>query len=371
VRGFYEYHSALMEPWDGPAGVIFTDGTGVGAVLDRNGLRPLRYAVAEDGLVVCASEAGAVDLSGHGRVERGRLGPGHMLFVTPAHGVSRNHALKEQLGLHAPYARWAGDGFYHFPPGEPIEQPPDDLVVRQAAHGYTKEELAMVLKPMSNEGYEPTFSMGDDSPLAPLAKRPRPIHHYLKQRFAQVTNPPIDPLRERLVMSLRMLLGPRAPLLTQFEHAARLLALDSFFLFPTAVETLLRRDLNPFASTVLDCTFAASEGPAGLARAVRDLADRAEVAVDEGAGVLIIDDGGINALRSERPYRGCSPAARCTTGSPKRVDGATRAWSSSATTRATSTTSPPSSATGLMPCARGSRSRPSRPKPTRARARTS
>jgi glutamate synthase (ferredoxin) len=281
--------------------LIFTDGTGVGAVLDRNGLRPLRYAVAEDGLVVCASEAGAVDLSGHGRVERGRLGPGHMLFVTPAHGVSRNHALKEQLGLHAPYARWAGEGFYHFPPGEPLEQPPDDLIVRQAAHGYTREELAMVLKPMSNDGYEPTFSMGDDSPLAPLAKRPRPIHHYLKQRFAQVTNPPIDPLRERLVMSLRMLLGPRAPLLTQHDHAARLLALDSFFLFPTAIDALLRHDLNPFATTVLDGTFAASEGPSGLERAVSDLADRAEAAVDEGAGVLVIDDGGINALRAPIP----------------------------------------------------------------------
>jgi glutamate synthase (ferredoxin) len=301
VRGFYEYHSALMEPWDGPAGVIFTDGVGVGAVLDRNGLRPLRYAIAEDGAVVCASEAGAIDLSEHGRVERGRLGPGHMIFVTPQHGVSRNHALKDSLGANGPYAEWAGDGFYHFPAGEPLEQPPDDLLARQAAHGYTKEELAMVLKPMATEGYEPTFSMGDDSPLPPLAGRPRPIHHYMKQRFAQVTNPPIDPLRERLVMSLRMLLGPRAPLLTEEADAARLLALDSFFLFPSAIAALQRRDLNPFTTVVLDATFAAGEGPAGLEAAVRALTEKAEAAVDGGAGVLLIDDGDINELRAPIP----------------------------------------------------------------------
>jgi len=183
VRGFYEYHSALMEPWDGPAGLVFTDGIGVGALLDRNGLRPLRYAIGEDGLVVCASEMGAVDLAGHGLVERGRLGPGHMLFVTPEHGLVRNHALKGRLGDHAPYARWAGEGFYHFPTGEPVEQPPDDLERRQAVHGYTKEELAMVLKPMASEGYEPTFSMGDDSPLAPLAGRPRHPINYAQSAY--------------------------------------------------------------------------------------------------------------------------------------------------------------------------------------------
>jgi glutamate synthase domain-containing protein 2/glutamate synthase domain-containing protein 1/glutamate synthase domain-containing protein 3 len=301
VRGFYEYHSSLMEPWDGPAGVIFTDGVGVGAVLDRNGLRPLRYAVAEDGLVVCASEAGAVDLAGHGHVERGRLGPGHMLFVTPDHGVVRNHALKDSLGANAPYARWASEGFYHLPQGQPIERPPDDLVARQAAHGYTKEELAMVLKPMATEGYEPTFSMGDDSPLPPLAGRPRPLHHYLKQRFAQVTNPAIDPLRERLVMSLRMLLGPRAPLLSERADAARLLVLDSFFLYPSAVENLLRPELDPFSAVVLDATFAVTEGPAGLEAAVVALEEQALAAVGDGAGVLVVDDGAIGPQRAPVP----------------------------------------------------------------------
>jgi glutamate synthase domain-containing protein 2/glutamate synthase domain-containing protein 1/glutamate synthase domain-containing protein 3 len=301
VRGFYEYHSALMEPWDGPAGLLFTDGVGVGAVLDRNGLRPLRYAVCEDGLVVCASEMGAVDLSGHGLVERGRLGPGHMLFVSPEHGVVRNHALKQRLGANAPYAQWAGEGFYRLATGDPVEAPPDDLVRRQVTHGYTKEALAMVLKPMASEGYEPTFSMGDDSPLPSLAGRPRPVHHYLKQRFAQVTNPPIDPLRERLVMSLRTLLGPRAPLLTETPDAARLLALDSFFLYPSALDALGRRDLNPFTTEVLDATFPVADGPEGLEAAVRTLAGRALDGVTGGAGVLVVDDGAIGPGRAPIP----------------------------------------------------------------------
>jgi glutamate synthase domain-containing protein 2/glutamate synthase domain-containing protein 1/glutamate synthase domain-containing protein 3 len=302
VRGFYEYHSALMEPWDGPAGLVFTDGIGVGAVLDRNGLRPLRYAVAEDGLVACASEAGAVDLSGHGKVERGRLGPGHMLFVSPDDGVVRNHTLKERLSAAAPYAHWAAEGFSRFPPGSAVERTPDDLVQRQAAHGYTREELAMVLKPMATEGYEPTFSMGDDSPLPPMAGRPRPVHHYLKQRFAQVTNPPIDPLRERLVMSLRMLLGPRQPVLTEGPDAARLLTLDSFFLFPSAIQDLNNPALNPFPTVTLDATFAVSDGPAALHRAVRDLCEQAEQAVRSGAGVVIVDNGAVS------PERGAVPA---------------------------------------------------------------
>ncbi len=216
--------------------------------------------------------------------------------MSPATTSSRKGSARN-----GPYAEWAADGFYQFPSGEPVEQPPADLIVRQAAHGYTKEELAMVLKPMATEGYEPTFSMGDDSPLPPLAGRPRPIHHYVKQRFAQVTNPPIDPLRERLVMSLRMLLGPRSPLLTEQPDAARLLALDSFFLFPSAIDALQRRDLNPFTTVVLDATFDVSGGPPALETAVRDLAARAESSVAGGAGVLIIDDGAVGPTRAAIP----------------------------------------------------------------------
>jgi glutamate synthase domain-containing protein 2/glutamate synthase domain-containing protein 1/glutamate synthase domain-containing protein 3 len=291
VRGFYEYHSALMEPWDGPAGVIFTDGVRVGAVLDRNGLRPLRYAICDDGLVVCASEMGAVEVAGHGTVDRGRLGPGHMLVVSPSFGVVRNSAVKEHMAAEAPYAQWADDGFLEVPPGEPVAETPTDLLVRQAAQGYTREELAMVLKPMAADAYEPTFAMGDDSPLPPMAGRARPVAHFLRQRFAQVTNPPIDPLRERLVMSLRTLLGPRAPLLSEGPDAARLMCLESFFVFPSAVDALQRPGGSPFPVVRLTPSFEVDLGPAGLEEAVRTLADRAEAAVRAGAGVVIIDAG--------------------------------------------------------------------------------
>ncbi len=302
VRGFFEFHSALMEPWDGPAGLVFTDGIAVGAQLDRNGLRPLRYAVCEDGFVVCASEMGAVDLSGHGTVERGRLGPGHVLYVSPKYGVVRNRALKERLGRNGDYARWAADGSYRLDAGEPVEETPHDLVVRQAAHGFTKEDLSMVVKPMAAEGYEPTFSMGDDSPVPPLAGRPRPVQHYLRQQFAQVTNPPIDPIRERLVMSLRVLLGPRAPLLSEQPDAARLLVLESFFVQPSLVAALQDDPaVNPFPTATLDATFDVADGPAGLEAKVRELATHAQDAVAAGDAILVIDNGAISAERAPVP----------------------------------------------------------------------
>ena len=301
VRGFYEYHSALMEPWDGPAGVIFTDGVRVGAVLDRNGLRPLRYALCEDGLVVCASEMGAVDISGHGSVDRGRLGPGHMMVVSPSFGAVRNTAVKEHLAAEAPYAQWAADGFVHVPPGEPVADPPADLLVRQAANGFTKEELAMVLKPMATDAYEPTFAMGDDSPLPPMAGRARPVAHYLRQRFAQVTNPPIDPLRERLVMSLRTLLGPRTPLLLEQADATRLLTLESFFLYPSAVDSLLTTGGSPFPVGRIDASFPVADGPDGLRTAVEAAAATADALVAEGAGILVIHPGEPTAERAPIP----------------------------------------------------------------------
>ena len=306
VRGFFAYHSALVEPWDGPAGLVFTDGVGVGAALDRNGLRPLRFSLCEDGLVVCCSEAGAVDLTGHGTVERGRLGPGHMLWVDPDNGVVRDRALKQAGAALHPFASWAAQGLRPFPTGQPVEVVPDDVVTRQVAHGYTREELAMILKPMAEDGKEPTFSMGDDSPLPPMAGRPRPVAHFLRQRFAQVTNPPIDPFRERNVMSTRVLLGPRAELLSAGPSAARLLVLDSFLLFPDAVERLDDPERSPFPVHHLDATVAVADGPDGLAGAVTALAERAEAlaatAADEGTGaVLVIDDGAVGPSRAPVP----------------------------------------------------------------------
>ncbi|MBK5222653.1 MAG: glutamate synthase subunit alpha [Acidimicrobiia bacterium] len=295
VQGFYRYHSALMEPWDGPAGIVFTDGTKVGALLDRNGLRPLRWQVCDDGLVVCSSEVGAVDVSGRGQVQRGRLGPGQIIVVDPtAGGVAFDSQVKQRLADQEPYSRWAADGFHRLSSGDAVLTPPADLLERQATHGYTKEELAMVLKPMANDAYEPTFSMGDDTPLPPFASRPRPLHHFFRQRFAQVTNPPIDPIRERTVMSLLTLIGPRSPILADGPRATRLLSLSSFFLFPSALEQFHDPRRCPFTTAVLDATFPADEGPDGLRRAVIRLADEAAAAAAGGAGIVVIDDGNIS-----------------------------------------------------------------------------
>ncbi|MEA2686378.1 MAG: hypothetical protein QOE93_1573, partial [Actinomycetota bacterium] len=302
VRSFYRYHASLMEPGDGPAGLVFTDGVGVGAALDRNGLRPLRYSACEDGFVACCSEAGAVDVSGHGQVTRGRLGPGEMLFIDPTRGVLDDEACKDRVAAGGLYARWAADGLRDMSRGRVIEQTPDpdDIERRQAIFGYSKEELAMVLRFMANEAKEPTFSMGDDSPLPHLAGRPRPLHHYLKQRFAQVTNPPIDHLRERLVMSLRTCLGPRSPILSEGPEAAQLLVLKSYFMYPSAVVDLLVSDPG-FGVAHLDATFAAAEGAGGLRAAVERLCVRAEEQARAGTGILIIDDGGVDDDRAAVP----------------------------------------------------------------------
>jgi glutamate synthase (ferredoxin) len=300
LRGFFRYHSALMEPWDGPAGLVFTDGVGVGASLDRNGLRPLRYAICEDGLVVCASEVGAVDVSGHGRVKRGRLGPGEMLYVSAETGVQHDDEIKHDLAELADYSTWGHDGFRRVPGGDPVQRTPENIEVRQAVHGYTKEEIAMVLRPMAADAKEPTFSMGDDSPLPPMAGRPRPIHHYLRQRFAQVTNPPIDPLRERRVMSLRTLLGPRAPILSEGPEAARLLRLDSFFVYPDSAEQLAAGD-SSFRAQTLDASFHRDEGSAGLRAAIDRLSDEAEQAVRNGVSILVISQDGASEERVPVP----------------------------------------------------------------------
>jgi glutamate synthase domain-containing protein 2/glutamate synthase domain-containing protein 1/glutamate synthase domain-containing protein 3 len=290
LRDFYRYHACLMEPWDGPAGLIFTDGTRVGAVLDRNGLRPLRYAVCEDGLVACASEAGAVDLRGHGLVRRAKLGPGQMLCVDPERGgLEEDDAIKSRLAAQQPYGQWLDDELQRNDAGDPVEEIPADLVARQAGFGYTKEEFTYVLRPMATQGKEPIFSMGDDTASSVLAQSPRLLYSYFKQRFAQVTNPPIDHLRERLVMSLRTHLGPPAPLLSSEPAAARLVQLDSFVLYPSGLEAV-RALGEPFAPTDLDATFAATDGPFGLRIACERLAQDAERAVRAGSSVLVVSD---------------------------------------------------------------------------------
>jgi glutamate synthase domain-containing protein 2/glutamate synthase domain-containing protein 1/glutamate synthase domain-containing protein 3 len=303
IRDFFRYHASFVDPWDGPAGLVFTDGARVGAALDRNGLRPLRWQQTDDGLVVAATEVGAVPLTGHGRVLRGRLGPGQMLCVTPGRGLEDDTAVKHALARRAPYGAWVRDGLAPFPLGEPVQDSIeiDEHVRTEALFGVTREELSMILKPMAVDAKEPGFSMGDDTPFAAVASHPRLPFHFLRQRFAQVSNPPIDHLRERLVMSLRTCIGPRYPLLSEDARAARLLELPTFFLYPTGVATLLDADRSPFPAVRLDATFAVADGREGLADALDRLEREARHAVDDGAVVLVVSDADVSADRAPVP----------------------------------------------------------------------
>jgi len=291
VRAFYRYHSTLLEPWDGPAAVVFTDGRMVGAALDRNGLRPLRYAVTSGGLVACASEAGAIPLPDGSTVRRGKLGPGGMLAVDPAgFGLEQGSAIKRRLACRRPYRRWVETGLEQLLAGEPEPPPAESLARRHVLAGYTREDLSLLLRPIGAEGHEPTSSMGDDTALPPLAGRARPLSSYFRQRFAQVTNPPIDHLRERSVMSLRTLLGRRTPLLSERPEPGRLRELESFFLFPSALP-----QLQLFS---LDATFAEGEG---LEARCRRLAAKAAVAVREGWELLLVTDERVGRERAGVP----------------------------------------------------------------------
>ena len=278
VAAFHSYHAGLVEPWDGPAAIVFTDGRVVGAALDRNGLRPLRVA-SVGSLVTCASEAGAVPLDPSARVRRSRLGPGELLAVDPGLGFEEDAAISRRLARARPYRRWLGEGRRTVAPGQPLDPRDEELTPRQLAAGYTREDITLLLRPSAADGREPTSSMGDDTALPPLAGRARPLFSYLRQRFAQVTNPPIDHLRERSLMSLRTLIGRREPLLSQGPEPAHLIELESFFLYPSGVAELHGIRL----STAL-------QAGERLDRACERLAAQASALVDRGADILVLTD---------------------------------------------------------------------------------
>ncbi len=278
VRDFYRYHAGLVEPWDGPAALVFTDGRTVGAALDRNGLRPLRLAVAGDGLIVCSSEAGVVDLAGRGTVWRQKLGPGQLVTFDPDRGLELDATIKSRLAGMQPYGQWLADHRVPLDPGEPMPAPDDDLRPRHLLFGWTREDLLAVVRPTASHAHEPTSSMGDDAAIPPLARRRRPLFGYFRQRFAQVTNPPIDHIRERAYMSLETLLGGRASLLEEREDAAFGWELQSFLLYPSALEEL------PLVR--LSATFSDDET---LLDGCRRLAALAAKAAQDGALILLSD----------------------------------------------------------------------------------
>lgn len=232
-RAFYEYHAAMMEPWDGPAAMVFTDGkTYIGGLLDRNGLRPCRYTITKDGCVIMASETGVVDVAPENIRQQGKLTPGKMFLVDlRQHRVVSDSEIKGKISRQSPYRHWVRDNRIQlhnlYAPQKDGDTAPAELSRIQNVFGYTDEELKLIINPMASNAQEPVGSMGFDAPLAVLSKRPQLLFNYFKQQFAQVTNPPIDPLREEMVMSLMSFLGREHNLLTETAEHFRRLKLSS------------------------------------------------------------------------------------------------------------------------------------------------
>ena len=291
ITDFYEYYSALQEPWDGPALLAFCDGKKVGANLDRNGLRPARYAITRDGYIVVGSEAGVVALDESEIIEKGRLGPGQMIaFDLETLEILKNWDVKEKIASQHPYGQWLRQNqvkLEHQPWGDRKLYDESSLLRLQTAYGYSAEDVDMIINEMGAQGKEPTFCMGDDAPLAVLSTKAHLIYDYFKQRFAQVTNPAIDPLREKLVMSLTMNLGARGNILKPTPELARTLMLDSPVLIESELEAI-QQGVIPTAT--LSTLYDISAGPDGLALALQTLCEQAATLVRSGKAIVVLSD---------------------------------------------------------------------------------
>ncbi len=307
-RAFYEYHSSIMEPWDGPAAMVFTDGKIIGGTLDRNGLRPCRYLVTTDGLAIIASEAGVVEFPPEKIRKKGRLRPGHMFLVdtTQKREVSDNE-IKGKIARQKPYRRWLDEnrielrGLFDAP--NLVESDPKTISQRMRAFGYTREELKMILIPMAIHGQEPVGSMGNDTPLAVLSDRPKLLFNYFKQLFAQVTNPAIDPLREGLVMSLMVFTGKKRNILTETPEHCRQLKLPHPILANEDIERLRSVSRPDFKVVTVSALFDTGVPDPGdsLRLGLNTLIYNVEQAIKDGASLVIISDRGISPTRAAIP----------------------------------------------------------------------
>ncbi|WP_035056712.1 glutamate synthase large subunit, partial [Desulfuromonas sp. TF] len=305
-KAFYEYHSCLMEPWDGPACIAFTDGVRIGAVLDRNGLRPSRFYVTRDDLVIMASEAGVLPVPPQRIVRKGRLQPGRMFLVDTAQGrIVPDEEIKEEIVTAHPYGQWLDENLVRLedlPPAPPRSSAePASLLQRQMTFGYTFEELRGVLAPMAADAVEAVASMGNDTPLAVLSDKPQLLYAYFKQLFAQVTNPPIDSIREEIITSTGTTLGAERNLLHPLPESCRHLKLSTPIIDNEELEKLRRIDRPGLKAQTLPILFAASAGTRGLEEALDELCYRADAAIAAGVSLLVLSDRGVDAERAPIP----------------------------------------------------------------------
>jgi glutamate synthase (NADPH) large chain len=296
-RAFYRFHASLMEPWDGPASIAFTDGTVMGAVLDRNGLRPSRYWVTSDDLVIMASEVGVIDVDPSRVVRKGRLQPGRMFLVDTTKGrIVPDEEIKGELASAHPYQEWLDQGIHklhELTPREHIRRPHASVVQRQQTFGYTHEELKLVIEPMARTGKEALGSMGSDTPLAVLSNRPRLLFDYFKQLFAQVTNPPLDAIREELVTAVGNTLGSEHNLFDPGPQSCRQIVLPSPILDNedfARLHLIDEADSPHFKSALIKCLYPVAQGGAGLAATLDDIRRQASEAIAAGANIIILSD---------------------------------------------------------------------------------
>ncbi|WP_411700919.1 glutamate synthase large subunit, partial [Conyzicola sp.] len=295
-KAFYEYHAMLMEPWDGPAALVFTDGSLVGATLDRNGLRPGRFLVTDDGLVVLASEIGVLDIDPAKVVRKGRLRPGKMFLVdTEAGRIIEDDDIKGQLTSAAPYGEWLDQGRIHLkdlPDREHIVHTPASVTRRQRTFGYTEEEVRIMIMPMAKNGAEPLGAMGSDTPIAVLSERPRLLFDYFTQQFAQVTNPPLDSIREEVVTSMKLGLGPERNLLSATPEHARQVILDFPVIDNDELAKIQHIDPHPGSrlTTTIKGLYRVDKGPKALEKRLAAMCDEVDEAIDAGAQFIVLSD---------------------------------------------------------------------------------
>jgi glutamate synthase (NADPH/NADH) large chain/glutamate synthase (ferredoxin) len=304
LRAFYAFHSCLMEPWDGPAAISFTDGRVVGATLDRNGLRPGRWLETRDGWVVLASESGVLDEPAANVLRKGRLQPGKLFLVDVGEGrIVGDEEVKRRVATAKPYADWYGAGVARLEdlPERQGREPREPLRTRQLAFGYTQEDLRVLLAPMAAKGEEPIGSMGTDVALAVLSDQSPPLFSYFKQLFAQVTNPPIDPIRESVVMSIRTGVGSEANLLTEGPGHAHQLVIPHPIMRNAELEALRGVDSSVFRTHTIPITWRVDDGPEGMARALQRICEQAAEAIAYGANVLVLSDRGVGRDRAAIP----------------------------------------------------------------------